>query len=229
MENNYIKYIAITAREMIYEQGKVSIDDVIKKHNKKWEVNVGEEDMAEVISNIQKSTQLTDYEVVDGFIQPKVYEPFTCFFETTGRVVIENDLRDFFDDADFDVNGTAGIIETIDFYAKQKMLHGYVGNSCPRIFLNKDLGVIHIGCDYDEEDEPNLPSGFEHITSVCTDLWWYSIIDLEELKKLDKDFDENNYTIVDIPAGTWKLSHKYGISEKGYHENLPYATLELMK
>ena len=242
MDKKYIEYIAFTAYDIINEKGTASIDDVIKQHNKKWEVNVGEEDMDEVISTLLSDYKLSDYEIVDNItrkarvfhtIQPKVYEPFTCFFETTGRVVIENDLRRFFGKQDFNINSTKGIIETMDYYAKQKMLHGFVGNSCPGIYLNIS-GVIHIGCESEVEPEEDevvdiLPSGFEHIASVCTDLWWYSIIDLEELKKLDKNFDEKNYTIVDIPAGTWRLSHKYGISERGYHENLPYATLELMK
>jgi hypothetical protein len=94
--------------------------------------------------------------------------------------------------------------------------------------VSEEREEIHIGCDYDSEnDEEILPDDtFKSVASVCTDLWWYSIVDLAEFKKNNPDVDTSDFTIVKIPAGKWELSHKYGISEVGYHENLPYATLK---
>jgi len=74
---------------------------------------------------------------------------------------------------------------------------------------------------YDISDE------FEELTSVCTDLWWYSIVDLEVLKNLVPDLDESAFEIVEIPSGTWELKHEYRISE--FNDNTPYATLTLLK
>lgn len=236
MDNN-IRYVPGTAKDILHKlyiqnkESKISVKDIIKEHNKKWFCKVNDEQIEEVSKILQEDeTFLADFEVKDGYLQRIDYKPYTCEFVTSGRIVVENDLRDFFEDVDVDVDGTKGIIQTMECYAKQQMLHGFVGNSCPSIYLNKKLGIIHIGTDYDNEnDEPIIAEGFEELTSVCTDLWWYSIMDVEVLKSLDSNFNEDDYNIVEIPAGTWKLTHKYGISERGYHENLPYATLELLK
>lgn len=115
-------------------------------------------------------------------------------------------------------------------YANQGMLHGYVGNSCPSVVLSEKEGVIYI-CSYDEESDDNdfeLNDTYKVISWVCTDLWWYSIVDLEVLKKLSNNSKEieKQYedSIVEIPAGTWGLEHYYGIVT---HEQ-PYAKLTLI-
>lgn len=161
----------------------------------------------------------------------KKYEPYKTIFETSGKIIVENDLREFFVENDFNVNSTQGIIDTIDDYAKQGMLHGFVGNSCPSLYLSKKHGEILIGVDYDEDtDDDILPDdSYKDLANICTDLWWYSIVDLEEFKKNNPEVDTSQFNVVDIPAGKWQLIHKYGISESGYHENLPYATLNKIK
>lgn len=233
----YIHYTPSTARELFikYRQEgkelKVTIEDIIKEHNRSWLVQLKPEHTPDVIKAIQEDdTWLGDFELKDGYLQAIKYEPYTCLFTTSGKIIVENDLLDFFEDVDFDINTTKGIIQTLDFYSQRGMLHGFVGNSCPGLYLNKELGSIHIGVDYDQESEDYIiPDGFKQVTSICTDLWWYSIMDVEVMKELDKDFDKHQWNIIEIPAGTWKLTHKYGVSERGYHENLPYATLELIK
>ena len=242
-----------TVRNMLHEQyrekptaeQRISIKAAIENHNESslssLDGALTMDDHNALCEHVAKDTlYFADYEVVDGYVQRIKYEPFTCEFVTTGKVVIENDLREFFTDCDFNVNATVGTIRTMKHYAEQKMLHGFVGNSCPGLYLNREQGLIHIGADYDQEtDETILPAGFdpESIAWVCTDLWWYSIVDLEVLKERvpgfkEKDpekWSEGGLTVVEIPAGTWKLTHKYGVSETGYHENLPYATLQLVK
>jgi hypothetical protein len=228
--------IASTASTLfrINKQEKVFLSDVIKTHNRQWFLDDDEaltdKDLERVVKAINEDDLwLADYEVVDNnYIERKKYDPFTCEFKTSGRIVVENDLRKFFKDVDFDINTTKGIIKTMEYYSRRKMLHGFVGNSCPSIYINKELGKINIGAEHDEKYNPIIPDGFELLTSICTDLWWYSIIDVEVLKKLDENFTEEDYNIVEIPSGTWKLSHKYHISEMGYHKNLPYATMELI-
>lgn len=230
-----INHIASSTRTLLHKiytdikETKVSIEDVIKYHNKMWFDNLGSEHIEEITKLIQEDNMyIADFEVKDGYVQAIKYEPFTCEFTTSGRIIVENDLRNFFKQARFDINTTKGIIETMDHYAKQGMLHGFVGNSCPGVYLHSD-GYINIGCDHNIETyEPIIPEGFKKLTSICTDLWWYSIVDVEVLKT-KFGFDEKKFNIVEIPKGIWKLTHKYGISENGYHENLPYATLELLK
>ena len=234
----YLRYIASTAEGLVRKNSRekkyeTSVVDIIKEHTKQWMLGLDDKSTKIDIDEVTKilvedEMYLADFEVVDGMLKRIQYEPFTCEFKTSGKIVVENDLREFFEEDDFDINATKGIIQTMQYYADQKMLHGFVGNSCPGVYGN-DKGNIIIGCESDEDYEPIIPEGFKELTYVCTDLWWYSIIDLEVLKELDKNFDEKNYTVVEIPAGTYKLTHKYGVSEKGYHENLPYAHLDLIK
>ena len=219
-------------RKSLGLSSRVSIKDTIEEYNKSVVLTMDDHDA--LCEHVAKDTlYFADYEVVDGYVQRIKYEPFTCEFVTTGKVVVENDLRENFEDEDAsNINATEGIIQTMQYYADQKMLHGFVGNSCPGLYLNREQGLIHIGADYDQEtDETILPAGFdpESIACVCTDLWWYSIVDLEVLREKVPGLNESDYTVIEIPAGTWKLTHKYGISETGYHENFPYATLQLVK
>jgi hypothetical protein len=54
-------------------------------------------------------------------------------------------------------------------------------------------------------------------------------MDLELFKKLNPDVSIDDFEIVDIPAGTWELTHRYGISTHGDHSDLPYATIKKIK
>lgn len=194
------------------------------------------EDIPAIIKLVEEDDYtLDDCTIDEDGIREKVYEPYTTIFETSGKIIVENDLREFFIEESFNVNATKGIIKTMDHYAKQGMLHGYVGNSCPTLFLSEDNGEILIGAEFDgdaecEEDENLLPDdSYKELAFVCTDLWWYSIVDLEDFKAKNPDVDLSGYEIVDIPKGRWELKHRYGVSSKGYHDELPYATLNLLK
>lgn len=221
--------------EMFREEAKngVGNPEQLKRYEERYKSEMVTLEHTEIIKETlnKDSLYFSDFKFYDDTFKRIEYEPFTTTFETSGKVIIENDLRSFFKEKeeDFNVNATSGIVKTMDFYAQQGMLHGFVGNSCPGIFLSEKHGQINIGADYNyDTDEELLPDeSYKRITSVCTDLWWYSIVDLEHFKKLNPEVDTSNFDIVEIPAGTWELSHKYGVSENGYHENLPYATLTL--
>lgn len=184
-------------------------------------------DFAEYL-NSKENYFLADFELNGFFIEAIDYKPFKTKFECSGKVILENDLRDFFNDCDFDINSRRGIVETMQHFSDQGMLHGFVGNSCPSFILNKEKGEIIVGVDYDNEtDEKIVPEGFEQWGSVCTDLWWYSMVDYEKFKEISKLSDEEiekEYTVLELEKGTWELEHYYGISSKEYHE-IPYAKL----
>jgi hypothetical protein len=217
--------------EFKYWKNEVLVLDVIEKLNdsiKKYHLvyeNNNEENIAKIIN--EDDLYLTDYECVNGVIRRIKYEPFRFLFKTSGKIIIENDLReDFLNDGeedDFDINSTRGKIECTQFYADKGLLHGFVGNSCPGVYYSKEEGVILIGAEYDDKDKPILPNDtYKRITSICTDLWWYSICDVNSIKNPER------FEHFEITAGTWELEHYYGISELGYHENLPYAKLKLI-
>lgn len=234
MKQDVIDFLPIAIGKKIRHDSKLSIDEIIEMWNTRnggifGEISSKDEEYIKRILN-NDTVYLDGFEFRDDYFQIKEYSPFEYVFETSGKLVVENDLRGFFKEESFDINGIKGIIQTMEHYAKQGMMHGFVGNSCPGVLLNESLGIIHIGAEYDdEEDDYIVPGGFKEVTSVCTDLWWYSIVDFEVLKSLKPEITEDDFTIIEIPPGKWKLTHKYGITERGYHENLPYATLELLK
>mgnify|MGYP000088066991 CR=1 FL=1 len=116
---------------------------------------------------------------------------------------------------------------------------GFLGQPLVKHILNEGARVRIIGRDEAtlvmmkqrhpsiEIHPGDISDEFEELTSVCTDLWWYSIVDLEVLKNLVPDLDESAFEIVEIPSGTWELKHEYRISE--FNDNTPYATLTLLK
>lgn len=182
-----------------------------------------------IIEAFDNNEWLKDFEIADGVFRQIKYEPFTCKFKTTGKIIVENDLRHFYEEKEFDVNSIKGIVQTIEHYSNQEMLHGFVGNSCPTLYISPDKDMIHVGAQYDHKDDKLiLPEGYTELAWVCTDLWWYSIADYETFMKENPNACDEDFTIVEIPAGTWELEHKYGISVRGYHEQLPYATLKLI-
>lgn len=78
--------------------------------------------------------------------------------------------------------------------------------------------------DGDEDYEDDM-EGYTEWGYVCTDLWWYSLIDYDVFKGLSKLTDEvieRDYTVLELEAGTWQLEHYYGIT-KHDHQDLPYG------
>lgn len=172
----------------------------------------------------------SDIECVNGKIQKIIYEPFKTLFKTSGKIIIENDLRDEFLKKNkkseyFDLNTIKDSIKYSQSYADRGLLHGYIGNSCPKVYYSKEEEIILIGVDYDEKTFKDiLPNNtYNKLTSIITDLWWYSICDVNSIKNPEK------YQQYEITAGTWELEHYYGISELGWHEKMPYAKLKLLK
>lgn len=185
-----------------------------------------EEDLSKALD--ESKYYLRDFEVVDGVFQYKYREPYTCEFTTTGKIIVENDLRDFYGHKYLDNTGATGTIEVIDHYQKMGMLHGYVGNSCPSVAVSNEKGIIQIGLKYDEDYNRILPDEtFENKCSITTDLWWYSIVDLEDFKTKFPEEDESGFTVIDVPPGTYRLEHKYGITNHS-HSDYDYATLKLI-
>ena len=165
---------------------------------------------------------IPDYEVVGTKIQAKKYNNFTTTFFCSGKVIVENDLREFFNDCDFNVCSKRGVIQTMEYYAIQGMLHGFVGNSCPTFFLNKEKTEIQVISSLNKRiDKDVFLKQFEPWESVCTDLWWYSLVDYEKFKQITDYSDakiNEEFTVLELPKGTWELEHMYGITPTGAGE-----------
>jgi len=99
-------------------------------------------------------------------------------------------------------------------YAEAGLFHGYVGNSCPSI--HRYNGKLLIGNQsYDRKtynSRDDLPG--RSVGSVCTDLWWYSIADKDDLfrriHEAGKDPEKYRFDgIAKVKPGRYVLKHYY--------------------
>ena len=145
----------------------------------------------------------------------------------SGKLVVANDLREWFpSDEDYDVNLAVNRHLTTLGYAKVGMSHGFVSNTCPGVY--RSGGRFIIGNYHDElwDDEKNkfypnpepCPWG-EEVAGVCTDLWWYSIVDFDEFMRRVSHYTPNanveellkNVTVVEVTPGVYKFRHDHNI------------------
>ncbi len=113
----------------------------------------------------------------------------------SGKLVVANDLRRLFDDEyeevvlgengkgwGFDINTVAGCRQVFETYGLLGMAHGYVGNTCPDMYRidENTLTLSTIKCDAETWDQIEAEVPGESVAGVCTDLWWYSIMDYDE-------------------------------------------------
>lgn len=92
------------------------------------------------------------------------------------------------------VNSSLGRVQETDAHLKNNIIHISVGNTCPHIFRHEDKIVIGRH-DYHEDDfetdeefedfiiSTETPNEFD-LGSVCTDLWWVTILEYETLIKI---------------------------------------------
>jgi len=118
-------------------------------------------------------------------------------------------------------------------YGEVGLFHGYVGNSCPSIHYHN--GVLIVGNpshDKNWETRDDLPG--KHVGGVCTDLWWYSIADYDNLaariRQMGNNINEMSLDgVVKIKPGRYILRHYYpyfGRSRIKHNDGVEiYATL----
>jgi len=99
-------------------------------------------------------------------------------------------------------------------YGEAGLFHGYVGNSCPSICRHN--GVLIIGNpshdDKNWESRNDLPG--KHVGWICTDLWWYSIADYDDLAAHMHEMGDNISDIrldgvIKVKPGRYILRHYY--------------------
>lgn len=148
----------------------------------------------------------------------------------SGKLVVENDLREYFTESNFNVNTFHGTKQTTVEYAEEHFFHAFVGNSCPGYkYLDKDeqSGLFIGQINEEDEDTFDIIEDPDSLGYICTDLWWFSIVDLEILKKraemLDLSLNLNSLEVIDIKPGMYKSTSFFPIT--GY-DNKKYATME---
>lgn len=158
----------------------------------------------------------------------------------SGKIAIANSLRDWFPSPeDYSVNSLLGQHLTTLGYAKVGMSHGFVGNTCPHVYQSEDKFVIgsyteYLWDDDAEEDYPNpepCPWG-EDVAGICTDLWWYSIVDHAELlRRVDHytnaKIEWDKIEIIDVKPGVYRFRHPAGTNSGA--TIVEYATFEWVR
>lgn len=95
------------------------------------------------------------------------------------------------------IGSTTGIYERVNNYSSKNILHIYVGNTSPSLWLkdnklaigqayyNEECDGEITNCNCDTIETVIVPFGDSiEIGGICTDLWWASLIDTEVYKNL---------------------------------------------
>jgi hypothetical protein len=98
----------------------------------------------------------------------------------SGKIVVDDDLRDWYKaDVDrYEISTTHGVGMWIKTYATIGVAMGFVGNTSPSLYKNKDKIVIG-----NKRGKSRGNRWGREVAGVCTDLWWYSIADSEDFKR----------------------------------------------
>jgi len=130
----------------------------------------------------------------------------------SGKMVVGNDFRDKFDIVgDYDVNKTIGCLQTTMKYAEVGMSHAFVGNTCPGVY-KIDLEHFVVGIQTIKERNP-VPRS-RRVGGICTDLWWYSIVDYDQFVNAygEKPNKKNWIDVVTCRPGVYRFRHQYHLA-----------------
>jgi len=194
------------------------------------------EEIAEnLLKELSKKYGYEDFEYVDGEFRRINYKPLKFILEVPSGFIVADDWlsilskHDGLNNTEFNINTTKGIIERMTHFNKNKVAHGFVGNSCPSLLWNNKENELHIGAEleriYEDYPEAVEEEDFEFgdpinkelkmVGNICTDLWWYSIMDKDEFVNIGGDIDSVG-NLIEVPAGTYEFEHFYGVSERGW-------------
>lgn len=174
----------------------------------------------------------------------------------SGKIAFANDFRRIYPVADdFYINVQAEIRRCTEAYAAQGCIHVFVGNTCPEI-RQLDMTNLLIGVsgpdqkeEYNEETKkwtytPFSPEEIaasllpgEERGSICTDLWWFSAADLEDVwaraKKLGLEDEwggksHRRMDVVEVQPGRYRTTVYFHLLDRDAPGKAVYATIERM-
>jgi hypothetical protein len=128
----------------------------------------------------------------------------------SGKMVVANDLRDTWKIiGDFNVNYSVNCMKTTMKYAEVGMSHAIVSNTSPGVYRINN-GKFVIGTS--DENERSPVKGARQVGSICTDLWWYSIVDYDDyVKRLGEPDTKKFIDVVKCKPGVYRFRHLFHI------------------
>lgn len=168
---------------------------------------------------------------------PDGLTPVITLAVPSGRLIVTDDLRPAYNWRDEDLtvsyNTALGQAEATRAMAAQGCAYGAVLNTSPSLYRTGPdsyvIASVAFAFSDDDEDEGGevVPDGWEHLATVSTDLWAYSIADYEDWQSRDWDRARRAElgkldTIVSVPAGTYQFTHH--ATERGF--TYPHDTEE---
>jgi hypothetical protein len=147
----------------------------------------------------------------------------------SGKIVIENDLRHLFPDhEDFSGQGVVWEQRITAYYAKLGMAHFFVGNTCPGFWrVGKDSYVIAPTPRDNDYNDIEVP--WKSLGGICTDLWWYSIMDHDLFFAKGGKKQKHHQDIVEVEPGTYRFTHMHHLTrDKGGVDEI-YTKIEKIK
>lgn len=172
---------------------------------------------------------------------PDGLPPYTVEIDCpSGKLLFGNDFRTEYDpdlkhpdDGDLMGNGAYHSWKVFQTYGAIGMGHGFVGNSCPTVWQHSKtkVGIWNIGHEPHKDDRydgPEItPKEGKSIGSICTDLWWYSIVDLDDYIAHGGATELRHDCIAKVKPGRYRITHKAHTHDRDdYHALQDYALIE---
>lgn len=169
----------------------------------------------------------------------------SCVFHLdvpSGAIIVANDLRRLIPgdpdtgiwpppspDQNYDVNSAIGSVNTTYWYAEHKMAHAFVGNTMAGLYADEP-GHYHMGRSLTFTDSELEAGADDSLAIVCTDLWWYSIMDEAEFITLGGVIDGHwaGPQRVEIPAGNYRFTHHWHQRDFNQDHAKIYTSIERM-
>ncbi|MFE4512592.1 hypothetical protein ACFRMQ_00120 [Kitasatospora sp. NPDC056783] len=150
----------------------------------------------------------------------------TILHVPSGRIVIADDLRAVYGwdrETIGDYNTAAGQDRAIRSLAAAGCAFGPVGNSCPGLYRTSPDTYVIATAGYHENGSEDQLAGAERVAGIITDLWAYSIADLDDFTARGGSVAALAWSadIVDITPGTYQVTHHTG--EVGFDHDAPGA------
>jgi len=129
----------------------------------------------------------------------------------SGKMVFANDLREgFYVIGTHDISTSAGLAAESKSYEAIGMVHLYVGNTCPGVYQYKN-GSFVVGSGKGRDGK------LKEVAGICTDLWWYSVVDYDEyVRRYKAKPSKNDCDVVRVKPGVYRFDHFFGGGRDSY-------------